>query len=143
MQDKFFLIFPLLFFFVLLPLVIGHYRPIYKAYQQTAGNIINHDEMMRKFVYGTELEEAEIIGALCVKNVADELLCEVDEVHKIMKFSSYGDHRSYYYRISERENRRILELEQVSLIGMQSEVPFKLNPFIVCKLGAELIPYQE
>lgn len=133
----------IIFVVFLLIIIWGHNQPTYKAYKQATGEVINHDSFMRKFVYQTKLDEERIIRSLCMRNAADELVCEIDEAAKIIKFVEYGDYREYYYRITRQEGYSVLELEQVSVIGMQSRIPFKLNPFIVVKLDAELIPYKE
>lgn len=49
----------------------------------------------------------------------------------------------YRFIIVEYDGFSILRLDQVPLIGMQGYVPIKLNPFLVSKINAEIIPFSE
>ena len=138
-----FLFFAIFFFVILVPLVLGIIIPIYKSHNKVTGGVINYDSNMRKFVYKVNLSSEDIINLLKTKNDVDELSCTFDFDKSVIKFSEYGSNRDYYYRIQECNGFSILRLEQVELIGMQSHVPYKLNPFIVSKLQAEIIPYSQ
>ena len=98
---------------------------------------------MRKFVYKINLSRQEIIDLLNAKNVIDELSCSFDLEKSVIRFFEYGSHRDYYFKIQECSDFSILRLEQVALLGMQSSVPYKLNPFIVSKLQAEIVPFSQ
>ena len=92
---------------------------------------------MRKFVYKVYLSRQEIITLLKSKNEIDELTCTFNDDETVIKISEYGSNRKYYFQVQELNGFSLLKLEQVSIIGMQSWVPFKLNPFLVEKLNAE------
>lgn len=98
---------------------------------------------MRKFVYKVSMSGKDIIDLLKVRNDTDDLSCTFDFSRNVIKFSEYGSSREYYFQIYECEGFSVLRLEQVELIGMQSRVPYKLNPFIVSKLQAEIVPFSE
>ena len=117
--------------------------PIYKKHRSVTGGIINYDSGMRKFVYKVNLSHRQVVNLLNMKNVADELSCTFDFEKAIIRFSEYGSHRDYYFQIQECSGFSILKLEQVELIGMSSHVPYKLNPFIVSKLQAEIVPFSQ
>lgn len=138
-----FLLFVLFFFVILIPLVLGIIIPIYKEHSKVTGGIINYDSTMRKFVYKINLSSQEIINLLNTKNDIDELSCAFDFEKSVVRFSEYGSHRDYYFKIQECSDFSILKLEQVALLGMQSHVPYKLNPFIVSKLRAEIVPFSQ
>ena len=138
-----FLFFVLFFFAILIPLVLGIVIPIYKEHSKVTGDVINYDSAMRKFVYKINLSSQEIINSLNTKNDVDELACSFDFEKSVISFSEYGSHRDYYFKIQECSNFSILRLEQVALLGMQSSVPYKLNPFIVSKLRAEIVPFSQ
>ena len=138
-----FLLFVLFFFVILIPLVLGIIIPIYKEHSKVTGGIINYDSTMRKFVYKINLSSQEIINLLNKKNDIDELSCAFDFEKSVVRFSEYGSHRDYYFKIQECSDFSILKLEQVALLGMQSHVPYKLNPFIVSKLRAEIVPFSQ
>ena len=135
--------FAILLFAILIPLVLGIIIPIYKSHYKVTGDIINYDSTMRKFVYKVNLSSEDIINLLKTKNDIDELSCSFDFNRSVIKFAEYGSNREYYFQIQECDGFSILRLEQVALIGMQSYVPHKLNPFIVSKLQAEIIPYSQ
>ena len=138
-----FLFFALFFFIILIPLVLGIIISIYKDHSKVTGGIINYDSTMRKFVYKINLSNQEIVNLLNTKNDVDELSCAFDFEKSVIRFSEYGSHRDYYFQVQECSDFSILRLEQVALIGMQSHVPYKLNPFIVSKLQAEIVPFSQ
>lgn len=138
-----FLFFALFFSVLLVTLVLGHTIPIYKSHNKVTGSIINYDSTMRKFVYKVNLSGEEIINLLNTKNDIDELSCAFDFEKSVIRFSEYGSHRDYYFRVQECGEFSILRLEEVALIGMKSHVPYKLNPFIVSKLQAEIVPFSQ
>ena len=136
------LLFVIFFFLILIPLVSGIIVPIYKNHSKATGDIINYDSIMRKFVYKVNLSYQQIVDLLNTKNIADELSCTFDFDKAIIRFSEYGSHRDYYFHVQECSGFSILKLEQVGLISMSSShIPYKLNPFIVSKLQAEIVPF--
>lgn len=136
------LIFAILFFLALI-IVLGIIIPVYKNHYKSTGNIINYDSTMRKFVYKVNMSREEIINTLRVNSDIDELSCTFDFEKSIIQFSEYGSNREYYFAIQACDGYCIFRLNQVALIGMQSNIPFKLNPFIVSKLKAEIIPFAQ
>jgi len=135
--------FAIFFIVIVIPLVLGIIIPIYKDHNDSTGGIINYDSIMRKFVYKIHLSPQQIIDLLSAKNAVDELSCTFDLDKSIIRFSDYGSHRNYYFQIQECDDFSILKLEQVELIGMSSHIPYKLNPFFVRKLQAEIIPFSQ
>lgn len=138
-----YLYFLLSLFIILIPLVLGITIPIYKKHRSVTGGIINYDSTMRKFVYKINLPYQQAVDLLNVKNDVDELSCTFDFEKAIIRFSEYGSHRDYYFQIQECNGFSILKLKQVELIGMQSHIPYKLNPFMVQKLKAQIIPFSQ
>ena len=137
------LFFVLFFFLILAPIVLGNIIPIYKEHSKITGGIVNYDSTMRKFVFKINLSNQEVINLLNIKNDIDELSCTFDFEKSVIRFSEYGSHRDYYFRVEEYDNFSVLKLEQVALIGMQSSIPYKLNPFMVSKLQAEIVPFSD
>lgn len=137
------LIFEVFFFLILIPLVLGMIIPIYKKHHETTNGIINYDPYMRKFIYKVNLSKEQIIGILNTKNATDELVCKVCYEESSIEFSEYGSSKKYYYSIQEYRGFSILRLEQAAWIGTKSYIPYKLNPFMVKKLQAELIPFSQ
>lgn len=138
-----FLLFAIFFFLILIPLVLGITIPIYKNHKKVTNGIINYNPTMRKFVYKVNLSSEDIINLLKNKNETDELSCAFDFDKSIINFSEYGSNKEYYFRIQVCNGFSILMLEQVSLIGMQSHIPYKINSFITSKLQAEIIPFSQ
>ncbi len=138
-----FMYFEIFFFVFLIPLVLGIIIPTYKSHYKVTGSIINYDSTMRKFVYKVNLSSEDIINLLKIRNDIDELSCTFDFDKSVIKFSDYGSYGDYYFRVQECNGSSILMLEQVSLIGMSSNISYKLNPFMVRKLQAEIIPFSQ
>ena len=131
------------FFLLLIPLVLAITIPIYKNHYKATSNVVNYDSMMRKFVYKVCMSSEQIINELKNTTDIDELSCDFDHERSVIKFSEYGSSREYYFKIHECDGFSILCLEQVELLGMQSYIPLKLNPFLVSKLRAEIIPFSQ
>ena len=138
-----FLILIAFFFLLLIPLVLGIIIPIFKSHYKITGTVINYDSMMRKYVYKIYMSYEEIINTLKEKNDIDDLSCDFDFERSIIKISDYGSSREYFFQIQLCDGYSILRFNQVSLIGMRSHIPYKLNPFIVSKLKAELLPFAQ
>ena len=138
-----FLIFSAFFFLILIPLVLAIIIPVYKNHHKTTRNVINYDSMMRKYVYKVYMSKEEIISKLKNTTDIDELSCDFNHERSVIKFSEYGSSREYYFKIHECDGFSILRLEQVELLGMSSYIPLKLNPFLVSKLRAEIIPFSQ
>ena len=126
-----------------IPLVLSIVIPMLKKHQEATGDIINYDTAMRKFVYKIPLSGEEIISLLKTRNDMDELSCLVDFNSSAIKFIDLDSNREYYFQIIEYDNFSILRLEQISLIGMSSHIPYKLNPFMINKLHAEIISFSQ
>jgi len=132
-----------LLFVIIIPIVLGINIPIYKEHSKVTGGITNFDSSMRKFVYKINLSNQEIVNLLSTKNDVDELSCAFDFEKSVIRFSEYGSYRDYYFQVQECGDFSILRLEQVAFIGMKSAVPLKLNPFMVNKLEAKIIPFSQ
>ena len=138
-----FLIFFAFLFLILLPVVLSTTISVYKNHYKATGNVVNYDSSMRKYVYKVYMAKEEIINTLRNNNGIDEISCNLDFERSIINFSEYGSNRDYYFQIQECDGFSILRLKQVSLLCMSSRIPYKLNPFIVRKLQAEIIPFSQ
>ena len=132
-----------LLFILVLFIALGSVIPMLKKHKEISNGIINYDSLMRKFVYKVHLSKQEVITLLKLKNEIDELTCTFNNDETIIKISEFGSYRKYYFQVQEIDGYSLLKLEQVSLFGMQSQVPFKLNPFLVKKLNAEIVPFSQ
>lgn len=138
-----FILFYIFLFILVSVLVFGMIIPMHKEHEKVCNGVINYDSVMRKFVYKVYLSRQEVITLLKSKNEIDELTCTFNDDETIIKISEYGSNRKYYFQVQELNGFSLLKLEQVSVIGMQSWVPFKLNPFLVKKLNAEIVPFSQ
>ena len=137
------LFFAIFFFVILIPLVLLIILPVYKNHNSVTAGIINYDSNMRKFVYKINLTYQQMIDLLNTNNYVDDLSCTFDFDKETVRISDYSSHRDYYFQVLECGDYLILRLEQVELIGMQSHIPYKLNPFIVSKFEAEIVPFSQ
>ncbi len=143
MEALVFALFFIFLFVLVFVLAFGTIIPMHKEHEKVSNGIINYDSVMRKFVYKVYLSRQEVITLLKSKNETDELTCTFNDDETIIKISEYGSNRKYYFQVQELNGFSLLKLEQVSVIGMQSWVPFKLNPFLVKKLNAEIVPFSQ
>ena len=89
------------------------------------------------------MSKQDILNTLSTKAYTDELTCTLDLQESTILFSEYGSSRKYSFEIIEYENSSILRLSQKSLMAMQSHIPYKLNPFLINKLDAQIVPFAE
>lgn len=136
-------LFYILFFVIISVLSLCTIIPIFKRHHKTTGAIINYNATMSKYVYKVNMKSDDIIEKLKCKNIDDELSCTIDLANSVMIFSDDNDTREYHYCIQESSDYSVLKLEKVSLISMKSQIPYKLNPYMVRKLHAEMLPYSD
>ncbi len=128
---------------LLVPLVLAIDIPLYKEHKETTGNIINYDSTMRKFVYKILSTKEDIINRLQLASNSVDLSFTFDFEQSTILIKDFTSDRKYYFQIQECNGFSILRLEQVELIGTRSCIPYKLNPFFVKKLNAEIIPFSQ
>ena len=117
---------------------------LYKKHYKTVQNAVNYDSEWRTFVYKIRMTEKEIIGELSTKNHLDELSFEFDlELGKhIVKISDGGATFKFSYEIQERDDYSLLRLTVIPTVHARSSLMWKLNPFMIEKLNAEIIPFE-
>lgn len=118
---------------IILPTIINH--------KKVTNGVINYDNNMRKYVYKIKLSKKEIIHFLKGTNEFDELTCTFNDDETIIKFSNKGSDIKYYFQVHEYGDYSLLQLEQASKIG--NYLQYKLNPFFVNKLNAEIVPFAQ
>ena len=133
----------LMMFALVAPAIIYTAISVLKKHSQSTGNIVNYDAFMNKYVYKVPMIKSEIISTLNVRIVADELSCTLDLERTVMVFSDYDGSLEYFFYIQEQDGFSILMLEKVYAMGMRSYIPYKLNPFMVNKLQAEIVPFAQ
>ncbi len=138
-----FVVFIVIFFLFLIAIVLGIVFTTHKSHKKVTNGIANYDSSMRKFVYKIYLSKEDIVNLLKTKNEIDELFCEFNFKKSTVNISEYGSCIEYYFRIQECNGFSILNLEQVTFVGMQSYIPYKLNPFMINKLNAEIVPFSQ
>lgn len=124
-------------------IVLGYTIPIQKKHNKATGKVINHDWMMRKFVYKVCMSKDEIIKTLSVKNSGDELFCTFNCERSIVRFHEFNATYDYFFEIKEYDTFSVLRLNEVSFHGSHGHIHLKLNPFFVSKLNAEIVPFSK
>ena len=117
--------------------------PIYKKHFKAKNGIVNHDTALHKFVFKVNWPSADIIARLSMKNVADAVSCTFDMEQSVVTVTDDNSSIKYYFDIQEYDGFSVFRLEQVSKPGMRSFIPFKINPFMVEKLQAEPLPFEQ
>lgn len=138
-----FIIFIAIIVLLSVSLVLGTYIPLCKENKEACGNIVNYDSTMCKFVYKIFAAKADIINQLQHETDADDLSCSFDFEKSIITLKDYNSSGDYFFQIQECNGFSILRLKQVSLISIKGYIPYKLNPFLVKKLNAEIIPFSQ
>ena len=130
---------------------LGALIPKYEKFAKATGSVVNYDRYMTKFVYKVYMPKEEIISSLKIMNVKDELSCTFDFekttvlITDIGQWGSLGPgpRREYFYEIQEYDGFSILKLSVTTIFHERNQICFKLNPFMVSKLNAEIIPFSK
>lgn len=142
-MDTEFIIMSVLILGVMLTVLFGILLPTEREKRRITGDTVNHDGICSRFVYKVALTQEQILRTLRIRREIDDLACTVDVPQSTIIFSSYGDSKEYFFVIQEHETYSIIKLKAVYAFGMSSRVPSLLNPFMVKKLNAELVPYSQ
>ena len=141
-----------MFFYIFIMIVcLGTLIPKYEKFAKATGSVVNYDRYMTKFVYKVYMPKEEIISSLKIMNVKDELSCTFDFekttvlITDIGQWGSLGPgpRREYFYEIQEYDGFSILKLSVTTIFHERNQICFKLNPFMVSKLNAEIIPFSK
>lgn len=115
----------------------------YRELQKVSKGIINYDNFVREFIFKIDKPKEEIISILSSENKSDFFSCTLNQDENNITFYEFGDKNEYKYDIQEYDNYCILRLKQTSIVSNIRDVLYKLNPFIVKKLNAKIIPYSK
>ena len=115
-----------------------------------ATNVVNYDRTRRKFVYKVYMSKEEIINSLKIMNIKDELSCTFDlEKNTViitdlsLSYVYKGAYNEYFYEIQEYDGFSILQLSVASIFSERNNIWLKLNPFMVSKINAEIVPFSQ
>ena len=142
--------------FVILVVVL----PMHKKHEEATGGVMNYDPSMSKFVYKVYMSSEEIIRSLKIINVQDDLSCTFNFERNTIIFSDLCFKYEYFYEIQEYDEFSILKLSRVSFslyelkpswakyrnyyyAHPKGDIHYKLNPFMVRKINAEIIPFSQ
>lgn len=98
---------------------------------------------MNEFVFKVHLMTLEIMQKLGIRNAGDELDCVLDSEEMTIVLSHYGGKRKFAVEIREYDEFSILKLRGSKFTMGANYLEYKINPFIVKKLDAELVPYSQ
>ena len=141
-----------MFFYIFIMIVcLGALIPKYEKFAKATGSVVNYDRYMTKFVYKVYMPKEEIISSLKIMNVKDELSCTFDFekttvlITDIGQWGSLGPgpRREYFYEIQEYDGFSILKLSTTTILHERNQICFKLNPFMVSKINAEIVPFSK
>ena len=114
-----------------------------KKHSEVTDGVVNHNSLMNKFVFKVNLTRDETIAILLTKCVKDTLTCTFDFDMSTIVFSDFWDNEKYYLVISKCDKFSLLHLELVSFRARRSSIKYKITPFIVNKLNAEVVSFSE
>lgn len=121
----------------------GILLPIHKKNRQISGDICNHDALRRKYIFKAPMTKSQVLKTLGTHCEIDILSCSINTREAIMHFEWYHDCQDYFFAIQETDDESLILLKAVHNFGGRSQVPSLLNPFMVEKLNASLLPYSQ
>ncbi len=137
-----FLFFAILFAVVFV-VVLSKIIPIFKNHYKVTNGVTNYDSGMRKFVYRVTCSPVDVIYKLTNPGNKEQLKFDYNSDNDIMYISDSTYRFKYRIRFRECEGYNVVMLERVCYLVKQSYIPYMLNPHIVEKLNAEIVPYDK
>ena len=128
-------IFPFVFF--------GISWPIYKENRRVSGNTQNHDWQYTRYVFRAPMPKEQVLQALAVRSEIDDLVCKVNTAESILTFSWYHDSREFYFVMEDTPEGCLIFLKAIPNLLCGNQIPQLLNPHMVRKLNAVLLPYSQ
>ncbi len=102
----------------------------------------NHNVARMKFVYKIEMSQEALLDTL--SDSTNNLAFRINRENATMRICDASSTILYYYDIEKiADETVVLRLEQRSYVTMRSQISYKLNPFFVDFLDAELLPFEE
>lgn len=130
-------------FAVIFAIVLITTKEIWSKHKKATKGIENYNSTMTAFAYKTPMYKQEIISAISMRNIKDDMEYEFNPDNFTIKFSRYGETSiEYQITILEAEKFSIVKVAQIStmLLGNQ-RIFLSQNSFWTQKLKAEPIPY--
>ncbi len=130
-------------FALIFAIVLITTREIWNKHKKATKGIENYNSTMTAFAYKTPMNKQEIISAISMRNIKDDMEYEFNPDDFTIKFSRYGETSiEYQITILETEKFSIVKVAQIStmLLGNQ-RIFLSQNSFWTQKLKAESIPY--
>ena len=89
------------------------------------------------------MTKEQIFQALHTHCETDALSCSVNIQESVLKFTWYHEHEEYFIVIREAPGESLILLKAIHPVAGQTPFSGLLNPFMVEKLNAVLLPYSE
>ena len=119
------------------------YKELWNKHKNATSGIRNYNLTMTSFAYKTSLNKQEIISAISMHNVKDEMNYTFNSEDLTIKFSRYGEPIiKYKITILEAKRFSIVQVTQTDYLqGNNDGIHLLQNPFWTQKIKAEPVPY--
>ena len=135
-------LFGLCFAALVVVLVLGLWIPVWRGNRRAEGGVVNHDELMTRFVFRVPMAPEAILPALTARNAADALRCTAEPGGMTLCISEeHGADVRYACSVQPCDGFCILRLTQTTTTLSRGLQAYRLNPFVMEKLQAEPLPY--
>lgn len=130
-------------FVIIAIVVLIPFKEIWNKHKKASNDIANYNSTMTSFAYKTPMTKQEIISAISMRNVKDDMEYEFDKEKFTIKFSRYGEVAiEYKITIIEAKKFSIVKVTQnSSILTNKNRIHLLQNPFWTQKLKAEPVPY--
>ena len=108
-----------------------------------SSGICNRDIFSMNYIYKVNFSSDEFLHRLNTKNAYDLLDFDFDEGAMTITFSEYTTKIPFALSVKQGENCCFVKLNKVTFLHGNSNIPFRINEFMVKKFDAELLPYEK
>ena len=136
-------IFYALAFVVLIPIVvIIILTPMLKE-RKISNGIKNQDTFSQIYLFKVNCTKDVFLQKISRANAHDLLEYTFDNDTMTIEFSRYGAKISYKIFVKETNNGCYITLNKDALVYDRSNIPYRINEFMIKKFDAELLPYEK
>ncbi len=116
--------------------------PIIKS-QKVSNGIVNQDSFMQNHLFYVKCKKETLIRQLYLPSANDTLQYTFDESTMTLTLERWGASIAYTVFIRESDGGCYLRLHKQHLVTHKSDIPYFVNEFVIKKLDAEPLPYEQ
>lgn len=131
-----------LFFIISVVAIILIFLPYFRERKISRG-IRNQDTFSNNYLFKVKCSEKVFLERLKLKNVTDVMQHSFDPDTMTVTFTMHNASISYAITVKEIQNECYVCLTKNKLFVERSNIPYRINEFMIKKFGAEPLQYDD